>query len=219
MKLPSLMNSLRSLIDDVTAPYLWEDDELRAYINEAEREAARRSRLILDKSTVSVTDISVVSGTSTYSLDSRVWGILRAKLDSEPRPLIKKPRQYFDSINNWESVTGTPIAYFRDRYTITLYPEPVAADTLSLDVIRLPLADMDTADDEPEIPSHLHYQLIYWAAHLAFLKHDAETFDERAAMRNADLFARHFGPPISANTEAAWQNHTQSHVSPLGATL
>lgn len=50
-------------LDDAKSPYLWSDTHLLRLANEAEREAARRAKLILDKT--NATDANVYSGKAT----------------------------------------------------------------------------------------------------------------------------------------------------------
>ena len=68
---------------DSTAPYRWDDEVVFAWLSEAQREACLRGGLLKDASTASICEISVVAGTTTYSVSPLVVKIDRAMLLSE----------------------------------------------------------------------------------------------------------------------------------------
>lgn len=175
----------------------WTNEELVAYINEAERRAARASLLIEDATTAAVCSITVTAGTALYTKHSKILKIKQAKLLSQSDPLIRGSMLQYQGVPNWETATGTPYGYMEDYTTgfIRLDRLPAVDDTLKLIVYRLPLADMDwaTADtDAPEISEAYHIPMLNYAASLAYRKEDANILDPARADRFEVAFNREF---------------------------
>jgi len=213
MKLGKLIELLRQQLDDTAKPYLWSDIELIAYINEAEREACRRARLIVDSTTSAICSISISASTAKYALDSRVISIRRAKLASRTIPLGWA--SYLDLDENrpgWETETGEIEAYNTDLNTgyILFYRIPTASDTVTLTVVREPLAEMNDLEETPEIPTRYHVNMLRWAMVQAYLKPDSETKNDELAQLNEALFTQEFGPKRSALDEAYEYQHQYS---------
>lgn len=173
----------------------WSNEELTRFVNEAERQACRSAFLL--KSASTDFDISVILGTSQYTLDPRIIRIKGAYLSSTGKELI--PLEYEDVMGtpNWRTITGTPTHYIADMesQTITLYPQPIANDTISLLVYRLPLQDMswDLSEiDTPDIRVEHQIPMLYYAAFLAYMKDEANTFDPQRAEYNRQLFEKEF---------------------------
>lgn len=206
MTLKGLRDLLRAQrLDDVAAPQLWTDIELNYYLNEAEKEAAIRTRCLIDSEFLSFT------GTDQYyDVDPLVIEIIRAHRSGDERPLAKTTLRELDSnVWNWKTHTGRVTHWFMDGWNrFGLYRAPVESTTVSLTVIRRPLSDMESDDDEPEIPEHFHDYLLDWAESLARRKSDSDTFrPDQAAVAEA-RFERTFGPRPTANvlTQRAVRN-------------
>lgn len=204
MRLNDLIRIFRAEVDDAVMPYLWSDPDLIEYANDAELEACRRSRLIVDSSTAAICQIAVVAGTATYALDPRVLFIRRVRLTGL-LPLKRKNMQDMDSqFPGWEDAeVSTPSAFIPDFETgkIRLYPTPDAAATLNLMVVRDPLAEMNDDSDTPEIAARYHRSLRFWMMHRAYLKKDADANDPKKAAESLALFEQEFGKKSSALDE------------------
>jgi len=210
MKLGKLKELLRQELDDTTQPYLWSDIELEAYLNDAEREACRRARLLVDSSTDAVCSIAVTATTATYALDSRVIAVRRAKLASMTTPLGRASVIDLDEARaGWEDETGEVEAYIVDlnSNSITLYRIPDVDDTLNLTVVREPLNEMNDDEESPEIPTRYHMSLRFWAKYLAYSKPDSEAFNDKLALINEAAFTQEFGPKRAAIDEAYEAQH------------
>jgi len=213
MKLRDLLTVVRLEIDDATAPYLWTDPELIEYAVDAENEASRRARLLIDSSTVAICQIAVVANTALYALDSRVLFIRRAKLTLDDRPLSRASvRDLDNAVVNWEAEATSPSQFVVDFETgkVRLYPKPVANDTLNLTVVRLPAVDMNDLEDAPEIKAHYHRSLRFWIMHRAYSKQDSETKDDKKALENLAKFEQEFGSKSSALDEE-WIEREQAY--------
>jgi hypothetical protein len=75
MNLEDLIASFREDSTDKLEPYLWEDETVTRWLNEAQDEAAVRGRLLLDDSTPAVTTIAVSAGQASYQLHAKVYEI------------------------------------------------------------------------------------------------------------------------------------------------
>lgn len=214
MKLGDIILQARAELDDQAEPFLWPDDELQGYANEAEQEACRRSRLLIDSTTTAITQMTVTLGDPMITLDSRIIFVRRARLSGQDAPLARSTVREIDAfIPGWEDVSNsTPLAMITDYETgkLRLYPPPVAAGTLKLNVYRLPLLDMNENTDSPEINARFHRSLIHWIKYRAYLKKDSETHDPDEASKALALFEQDFGKRSSAIDETWVQREQMS---------
>lgn len=224
-----LFAAFRARTADTATPYLWSDQELQEFLDDGHNEAADRGRLIRDSITATVCAISVVPGTASYRLDSRILSVERAKLDLSTVPLTLSSTPAMDGqagafprdwrVNgiwrpvlggDWTTQNGTPCVCVLDqesgRWNARLAPIPTVADTLRLQVFRLPLYCLDNDEDEPEIPYRLHIRLVDWMEHRAYAKKDSDTYDERRSLNAEAVFASAFGQRIDANMRRTQEN-------------
>lgn len=218
MNLGELISVARDRSDDKFAPFLWSDAEWVSFANDAEREACRRSRLIVDSSNCDIGEIRLRAGGKTYDLDQRILFIRRAKLQGRSQPLGRASYKDLDRCRpDWEDETGEPQAYVPDMDTDKFrpYPTPTEAGVVKLTVVRLPMVDMVDLDDAPEIKPHLHDSLVFWMLYRAYSKQDSETKDDKKAAGNLALFENEFGKKSSAIDET-WLQHEQGYIEEEG---
>ena len=177
---------------------IWKNAELIAWLNEAEGEAARRACLL--SSTFSIT---LVPGTASYALNPLLWMVDRARLNTAGVLLTRTTRTAMDdSRANWEAATGTPRLFFVIGANLTLYPTPIAVDTLKVTgwIDPAPMADWT---DAPTIPEPYHRDLIEWVGFRAAQKRDAD-----AHIGSPDQyltnFSRRYGPDASVQQMRSW---------------
>ncbi len=237
MTLGDLSTAFRARAFDTKAPYLWSDDEVAEFAEDAENEAAERARLIRDSMTPAICQVAVVAGAASYMLDARILSVDRAKLDSQSVPLTlssttamdlgqgARPRDWRASNSNWvggigggwEGRQGTPTIAVLDAegagWKLTLSPTPTQADTLRLQVFRLPLEPLSSdTDNVPEIPARLHIRLVDWMMFRAYSKQDAEAADAATAAKHEAAFTAAFGPRIDANARRKQEDRSASGV-------
>ena len=219
MLLVELVKVLRvQYLDDVAEPYLWRDPELVSYIIQAQDEACERAKLIIDETTPEICEIPVQKGVMGYSLDDRVIIVKRAAFGTSRSfsYALKGPitRQELDETHpGWHLRPGQVASFIcEDNGEITFAPPSREDGTAYLQVSRYPLnrltlnstAGSGTAGlgiTYPEVPSRYHLKMLDWAAHLAFLKNDSETFNIAKADKYEASFERKFGKPVSAKTQ------------------
>jgi hypothetical protein len=223
-----LENILRNdILDDVQIPYLWSTTELLRGLNYAEVQACRRSHLIIDGSTANdsgtaaiastagqqpLCQLSLVAGKSVYSLNSKILMVKRCQLSGMSYPLAG-PLTYNEAdeqLPGWMGTSGTvgtassggyPSAFLNEpSNTITFLMAPVETGTAFMVVSRLPLLPF-TLLTSPEIPERYHEGLLDWAAHLAYMKNDSDTFNPQKAKYYEDKFTSQFGALPNAKSE------------------
>lgn len=223
MNRKDLIAQFRSDVDDAKEPFLWDADDVQAYLDDAIAEACDRARLIRDSTTPEVCEITVTAGTSTYDLHESILSVELGQLQSQRLPLelsstlametmaspfFSRGRNAYGSWTNfgqsWRTRTGTPRVLVLDRagkrFSGRLSPIPTANDVLQLEVFRGALESLKDDKCEPEgVPLRLHLRLVDWMKHLAYLKQDTETRDEEKSKMFAALFASAFGDRVDAN--------------------
>jgi len=208
--LKELLDYSRRQLDDTKSPYLWVKADLVLWLNEAQREAARRARLLVDSRTAEICELSVIANEAYIALDPRILFVRRARLDSQSAPLDKYDvRDLDDCRPGWEDETGDVWGYVQneDSRYLRLVGTPTASDTLKLTVSRLPLEDMTADGDEPEIAPHYHLNLHHWVLWRAYGVDDADLRDDEKAARNLALFEAEFGKRGTAIDEQWTREH------------
>ncbi len=199
MLVETLLLECRTRLDDVNKPYLWLDESIISWINEAQIEACRRARLISDSSL----SVNVAIGTPSYDIPNGVIQIRKARLSLEDSTLcFVGSRDMDEDVSGWESHAGTPTSIITDidSNMFTLYPKPIISDTLNLTVIREPSEIIDDSS-VLEIPNRFHYALADWVLHRAYQVRDSETMDKNKSIEHLALFENEFGVRSSAKDE------------------
>ena len=221
MNLGKLLETLRGpILNDRSArvsgssDYMWTDEELVTFINEAQNRFAALSLILRDGRTDEVTKVTLVEGQDEYPLHESVLAVLSARRMEDKHDLTRVGHHtlagYAAPTRNWVDPAvyqhlppGRPLAYLSDetlsdvdvdsfdQVVMRVYPTPdaVADGTeLRLRVVRLPLQEFDVNDlsAECEIPRMHQIQMLDWAAYLALRIVDD---DAGAANRAADFMA------------------------------
>lgn len=198
MNLEQLIAQFRLDAMDKAEPYLWEDDDVVQWLNEAQAEAAVRARLLLDDYTPEVTNIEVVAQKASYTLHAKLYEIVRIAFrgeDHRQQPLELVSREKLDrKAPEWRSMeAGEPRWAIQDETRIRLVPMPARAGTVLLEGYRLPLKAMVNKTDKPEIHEAHHPYLVHWALHRAFSMPDSDGFDPQRAQLSYEKFNSVFG--------------------------
>jgi len=218
MNLGQLIDTAKELAADRRASGLWSFDALKVYANEAEVEAAHRSRLIFDLT--SDTDglttpanlclYPVLKGAYSIVLHPKIIFVRRVKVISHDLPLPKIHLRDLDRVAaGWEAhAEGSVVAYCANwqKGRLLFYNAFDANDSVRLQVIRAPLEPMIGPADSPEIDEQHHMGLISWMLYRAFSKPDPDTKDKARSQEYLDAFERQFGKRSSAIDEAWIQN-------------
>lgn len=206
MTLADLIDAYRDESRDTATPPLMSDERLTRLANEGQNEACRRASLIVD-STSDFCLLSVSSGDPMAELDPRILNITRARYLPIAYPLYDARTIDMDNeVPGWEDHAGTPTRYITDYQTgfLRMYPKPVADGSVSISVTRLPLSDMASDSDEPEIRKEAHPALVQWMLHRAYAYQDTDLVDMKKSSTALAEFEREFGKKKSLRNEV-WQ--------------
>lgn len=190
-------------LDDRGPEYGWNNASLLRKFTEAERQACNRANLLYDDLTTSIVKLTLVSGQASYSFSSKITAI--ENIIFAGKYITKATKEELDATNpTWRTDTGMAgknvYAVLSGR-TIRLTPIPDADDAgelISLEVYRLPLLDIEETDQEPEIPSENHRDLVYWVLHECYKKQDLDSFNQEKSDYYLSRFNEIFGSPVSA---------------------
>ena len=210
----ALLTEFRDLSQDTVEPYLWDDTFVLGKLNEAEREAADRARLLFDETTTTVVDIAVTAQTATYATSPLIIDIARAfwVVDGESSPLHLYDRHEMDRLrDDWRTESDTPNGLIWDGAMVTLNRVPTVDGTVHLEVYRWPAADFTVATS-PEIPAVHHQELVSWALFRAFSVPDADGANPELAGVYLGRFERYFGRKRGANLRRS-QRANKPHVN------
>ena len=219
MNLEELIASFREDSADKVEPYLWEDETVTRWLNEAQDEAAVRARLLLDDSTPAVTTIAVEVGKASYQLHPKVYEIAHLQWQASAAAHRAKPvdlvtREWLDRKHpGWRSRIDCDALYaIQSEGALRMVPVPKEAGKLVLEAYRLPLKPLTNETDKPEIHAASHAYLVYWALHRAFSQPDSDGFDpQRAATAEAE-FTGYFGARPDADLRRATR-HDEPQVN------
>jgi len=190
-------------VDDTDADDpLWSDLEVYYYLDEAQKQFARKTDYFSDMSTADVCVATITADDPWVVLDPRVTKVRAAQLGSRPSKITPvtfaemedQPSTVdsygspfnFSQSYNWQTATGTPRFAVTDmeRNKLRLTAIPQENDTLIMQVYRLPLKDITEDSARLEV-EETDYQrgLINYMEHLAYSKNDVDTFEQDLADR------------------------------------
>ena len=184
MNSSELLSLFRAEMDDLVEAYLWADEEILGYIDDAQKMFCRKTDGISDATTPEVTRIAVTSGTDWVDLHPSILKIRAVDRADTGRPLElinteDMPRRgwYFDGRPGYIKALVVGAQAHKARVW------PLAGEDVgvNLTVFRLPLARITDFDQALEVDEEHHRHLLLWCKHLAYSKQDAETFDKTKA--------------------------------------
>lgn len=218
MTLGDLITAFRAEADDTAPPHLWLLPELVRFANEAQNEAARRSRCLLDATTTEVVRYPVKAGIPWVTLHASVIRVEHAQLetpveDGPARIDILQREMRYDMErrdSNWREATGGEVCrYVPDLQTgkLRLYRVPANDAVLRLEVARLPLCRLEHDQDYLEIPEPYTADLVHWMLWRAYSKRDSDSNDTQRADRALAVFEEVFGKR-SSTADELWTGRT-----------
>lgn len=202
MNVGEIIALFRTEVSDIERPYLWNDEEALAYLNDAYTMLIRFMGGVPD-STSSVTEIAVDIGDKEAAIDKSIIRVVRAfresdgmeisVIESTDVPLVRNSAGKM-ALLRVGSHTG-PIEYLvigSDRNQVSFHPVPAATDTLKLQVRRIPLVYLAADSDVPsDVGDEHHIHLLKWMKSMAYRKQDADTLDMEKAQLNESLFLQY----------------------------
>ena len=211
MILQDLINAARELLDDTIGPYLWADERLYRYANNAMIEVALRTRCLKESGTPATT-FPVVAGTATFAIDPATIIVSKAQMAGQKHPLILTTAKDLDRrLPGWDTdmvPAGVPeyVVFDLAQHRVTLVPTPAEDSTLYLRVCRVPNEDekMEGPDDEPPFTSFRPEEVKHWIAHEAYLERDSERYNPERSAQHEAIFTARFGARPSQHDLEVW---------------
>ena len=199
MTLENLIRRFRVLAQDTEQPFLWSDEAVIEWLNDAQAQACVRGRLIREDENPAVCQIALTPGQHTYPLHASVYELINLRIKGSgaesSRSMAIKSREWLDAnVRDWRDMDRPSQWLIQDDTTLRVVGAIQAGDVLHLECYRLPLKQLANDMDKPEIHAAHHVHLIQWALHKAFSVPDADGFDAaRSAAAEAE-FTAYFGP-------------------------
>lgn len=167
----------------------WTNEELAFFLTQAEREVARRAKLLKDTS--GRYDFTTVANQMEYPLDPKIMRVLHVQYDDTP--LCQAEIEPIYRTKGWKTRAGRPGYFIPDHSSrsLSLWPIPDSTYSIELIVYRYPLQDLnwDLADTQsPEIHEVHHLPMINFAAYLAYMKDEANALDPTRAIQFKTFF-------------------------------
>lgn len=185
MNSSDLLVMFRSEMSDKAEPYLWDDEDIFGYEDDAQKMFCRKTDGIKDATTDAVTKLAIVPGSDRLVLHSSILRIRSITREDTGRSIdiintedMPGRRWFFDGTMS----TIKALVIGSEAHKARVFPKSSETVDLRLEVFRLPLLPITTDGDQAfEIDEEHHRHLLLWMKHLAYLKQDAETFDRTKA--------------------------------------
>lgn len=216
MTLEELIGHCRRDLDDMATPYLYSDEELTGWLNQAVLEAAIRARLIKDdaRTNPALCALAVTAGAPDIAISDDIFVVRHAFIEGAPRPLYRVTTKTLDRLEpGWDQlvpadIAGEPKYLVMDvsQGIVRLHPPSATAGELHLRVWRKPTdaERMEVPTDEPAIRITDPETLKHWALRCAFLVKDSELYDTERAEQQEGIFEARFGPRPTEHALQRW---------------
>ena len=207
----ALRRRVRLLAQDTATPYLWQDEDIDDWLNEAQQEAAIRARLLraTPQSHPALCEFSLTAGESAVTVPDALYEISHQEwaAGSERRPLKLVSREWMDTtLPGWRAMPAADPDYLvQDRQQLEVVPPPIADGSVRIEGYRLP-EPMQANNDEPRIPLAHHIHLVQWALHVGYSLPDTETLNPDKSQAAEAEFTRYFGARPDADLRADTRN-------------
>ena len=180
MNTTELLSIFRAEVQDAVQPYLWADDLVYGYIDDAQKQFCRDTYGVADSRSFKLSIKS--DGTEWYRLDPRI-AKLRGAVDVSTGidvPLVAAEKAASEGIR-FNGTLGRTKALVTglDDGMVRVWPKPNEAMVIELRTFRIS-QDAGAGDDLEIDPQH-HRHLLYWVKHLAYDVQDSQTLDKQAS--------------------------------------
>ncbi len=202
MTVNELIAMFRTETADIEAPYLWTEEEVITYLNDAYFMLVRFMGGVADSASAPCT-VAVLANATSIPIDPTFIRITRAfrvsdgaeisVIEDTDTPLVRDSSGKL-ALLRVGSATG-PIQYIvlgADALTARIHPVPIAPDSIALHVRRLPVTPLVAGTGTPtDVRTEHHLHLLKWMKAMAYRKQDTETLDPVKAAENEALFLQY----------------------------
>jgi hypothetical protein len=221
MTLAEIIQLARESAGQARTSTLWSFEFLRDLVNQAESEAARRSRLILDMETAAWGDppqplcsYPVQPHQHLILLHPKIIFVRHVWIASKTLPLDKiHMRDLARVAPDWAAHEPGDVVVWCQNWqkgALLFYHAFDAVDTVTLQVVRLPLEKMTSPDSRPEIDEQHHPGLVNWVLARAYNKLDPDTYNKAKVTDFDGRFDAEFGKRSTA-TDEEWIRHEHGY--------
>ena len=203
MNANELADYFRSQVRDDVAPYLWSDEEVLTYMNEAQKMFVRLTNGIYDVSSAACT-VTVTAGQKYSTINPAVLEIRKAYY-IQPVTLYKRELKIINlgntsTLGTWDygvyhnpSLEDLPgvvdhMVVGEERGKVRWIHVPTENATVQLAIARLPLTSLSETQLTLEVSDEHHVNLIEWMKHLAYNKQDGDAFNPRVSAESETRF-------------------------------
>lgn len=184
MNTTELLGIFRAEVFDLELPYLWSDELVYTYIDDAQKWFCRLTYGIEDARSFQVKIVGD-SATVWYDLDPMILK-LRDAYDSvtgDPIDLIAAEKLHENGVK-FDGSVGPVKALITglEKNVLRAYPIPNIASTVDLYTFRLPYTV--GKGDNFEIDEQHHLNLLMWVKYRAYSVQDGEARDDKKAAQN-----------------------------------
>lgn len=220
MTLQELIRRFRVRAHDNVEPYLWSNQDVTDWLNEAEQQACLRGRLLREAARQDVCRMVLDPAQSTYVLHPAVTEITHMRVipgdGGRSRVVLLKSPDWLDAyVPDWRDEDQPVRMAIQDDCSLSLVGTISAGDVLMLECYRLPMASMADMADVPEIHQAHHEHLIDWALYRAFSVPDADAFDPKRSEQARQDFTAYFGEPPDKDMLRSTRHDVIHHTAPL----
>lgn len=210
MNTTELLAVFREEVYDKEAPYLWSDELVYTYIDDAQKKFCRLTYGIEDARSFS---LNVVGDglTDWYELDPMILKLRSAYNAATGRPVNLVAAEKMDEAGiRFDGSVGPLKALVMglEKNMVRAYPIPNAPVTVNLLTFRLPYTV--GKGDTLEVDEHHHLNLLMWVKHRAYSVQDGEARDDKKAMQQRGEFEAYCA---QARDEQSRQRRPVSTVS------
>lgn len=221
MTLQELIQEFRARVRDTEQPYLWSDDLVKSWLDEAEQEACARGRLLHESCNPLVCEISVKAGVAEYLLHAAVLEITHLSFkpvgDSSIWPVPLRSTECLDAQMgiDWRSKPGFVVAAVQTDKAIRLAPVPEVDGLLRLECYRLPMRPLSRESiSVPEMHATHHRSLVDWALYKAYSVPDSDLMDLERSAQAERAFSQYFGARTDCDLRRQTRHDVAHHNTP-----
>lgn len=215
MTLKDLLRRFRALADDTVETYLWQDEDITDWLNDAQDQACVRGRLLVAEGDPALCQIALQPGQATYLLHRALYEIISLRIvaaTGESRSLALKTREWLDAeLRDWRDYPRPACFAIQTDTGLRVVGAIEASDVLHLEAYRLPISPMLHGSDEPELHLAHHEHLIHWALQKAYSVPDSEKFDPTRKDQAEAAFTQYFGPLPDADMRRQTRSDAVHH--------
>lgn len=197
----------------------WSNAMIDRSLSEAQHEAALTARLLRDEVTPAIVNVSVVAGTSIYTLHRSIFDVDGVIDETNGCELDETSEAVLRNLDaGWRARESTTARNYvirampDERLQLILYPKPTVEATYRLQTYRYPRYPLEHDSDEPEIAPIHHDGLVAWACYRLLSNRDPDMYDPVKAAEHKAEFRRQFGPEIDADTRRNLREKTSNII-------